>query len=56
MPIDGKWEYQVRQDAHQAVLEGDYKTAVALYLSIQDGASASAAATLQLAKVSESIY
>jgi hypothetical protein len=53
MPIDGKWAYQVSEDAHQAVLEGDYKTAVALYLSIRDGASATAAATLQLAKVKE---
>jgi len=51
MALDYKHVVQVRADAHQAVLDKDYLTAVALYLSIDDGASATAVATLQLSKV-----
>lgn len=53
MAIDAKWLYEVRQEAHKAVLEREFEEAAALYLKINDGASATAVAILHLAKVKE---
>jgi hypothetical protein len=41
----------MREEAHKAVLEREFEEAAALYLKINDGASATAAAILHLVKV-----